>query len=445
MTPRLAVHLSTHQLPELQRAARAMLRRPLITAASDVDFRLVRRWETVLRNEFGQKLGYRLDVSRSSARLLRRPVTVSRHRGARLDTGRQLPRWAYVYMCLVLAAIEQPGQQVLASELVTRIEQAARGDNRLRIDSTEYAQRRGFRDAVRFLEQQGVLTVRDGDVERLLADGQVLFDIDRDAAAMCMVASPSILREVTTIDDFVSEPTPTSMDARRRLARQRLNRRMLDQPVVMLVDLDDDETELAWRNRRREADNISRLTGCAIELRREGLALVEHPTDPIGDRRFPGGDGVAHAALLWLDGLVEASETDEMDEMDEMDETDEIDEGDGAPALDGSSSARAGLFRHIDEERVESCWRSVVADYGHRFGKASIERPDRFRSGCAELLERFGLARITHEGMEISAFANRFRATATFVDRGARESHGDPHGDPHGGDGRGRIEQTALF
>jgi uncharacterized protein (TIGR02678 family) len=435
MTPRLAVHLSTHQLPELQRAARAMLRRPLITAASDVDFRLVRKWETVLRNEFGQKLGYRLDVSRSSARLLRRPVTVSRHRGARLDTGRQLPRWAYVYMCLVLAAIEQPGNQVLASELVTRIEQGARGDNRLRIDSTEYAQRRGFRDAVRFLEKQGVLTVRDGDVERLLADGQVLFDIDRDTAAMCMVASPSILREVTTIDDFVSEPTPTSMDARRRLARQRLNRRMLDQPVVMLVDLDDDETELAWRNRRREADNISRLTGCAIELRREGLALVEHPTDPIGDRRFPGGDGVAHAALLWLDGLVEASEDYELDEIDE------IDEGDGAPALDGSSSARAGLFRHIDEERVESCWRSVVADYGHRFGKASIERPDRFRSGCAELLERFGLARITHEGMEISAFANRFRATATFVDRGARESDGDAHV----GDGRGRIEQTALF
>jgi uncharacterized protein (TIGR02678 family) len=403
MTPRLAVHLSTHQLPELQRAARALLRTPLITASSDADFRLVRKWESVLRNEFGQKLAYRLDVSRSAARLLRRSVTVSRHRGARLETGRPLTRWAYTYMCLTLAAIEQPGHQVLASELLSRIEQGARGDDRLRLDTTEYAQRRGFRDAVRFLEHQGVLTVRDGDVEHLLADGQVLFDIDRDAAAMCMVASPSILRDVSTIEDFVTEPSATSIEGQRRLARHRLNRRMIDQPAVLLTDLDDDEAELAWRNRRREADNITRLTGCAIELRREGLALIDHPTDPIGDRRFPGSDGVAHASLLWLDLLAETC---------------------------ASGAAVADPARRVDAERADESWLSVVADYGHRFGKASLERPERFRADCVELLDRFGLARVTADGMEVSAFANRFRATATMV---------DPGGSP------ALAEQTAMF
>lgn len=403
MTPRLAVHLSDHQLPEMQRAARVLLRNPLVTAGSGPDFRLIRKWETVLRNEFGQKLAYRLDVSRSAARLLRRPATVSRHRGARLDSGRRLTRWAYVYLCLVLAAVEQPGQQVLASELLARIEQSVRGDERLQLDSTEYAQRRAFRDAVRYLEQTGVLAVRDGDVESLLADGQVLFDIDRDAAAMCMVASPSILREVETIDDFVAEPAPTTMDGRRRRARQRLNRRLLDQPVVMLDDLDEDEAELAWRNRRREAENIARLTGCSVELRREGLALVDHAIQPISDRRFPASDAVAHAALLCLDALIGA-----------------IEEGDRASGNGEVADGDPRTHRHIEQDVVDRCWQSIIDSYGSRFGKASSERPERFRAECIDLLERFRLVRPASGGLDVSAFANRFRARATLADPRSR-------------------------
>ncbi len=80
MNARLAVHLAPHQLPELQRAARALLRHPLITSLQRDDFRLILKWELALRNEFGQKLGYRLDVSRSAARLLRRPASLTSER-----------------------------------------------------------------------------------------------------------------------------------------------------------------------------------------------------------------------------------------------------------------------------------------------------------------------------------------------------------------------------
>ena len=70
MNARLAVHVPPQQLPEMQRAARALLRSPLLTARVGEEFRLVLKWETVLRTEFAQKLGYRLDVSRTAARLL---------------------------------------------------------------------------------------------------------------------------------------------------------------------------------------------------------------------------------------------------------------------------------------------------------------------------------------------------------------------------------------
>lgn len=301
---RIAAQLAPHQLGELQRAARLLLRRPLVTSKDPEAFALVRRWEQVLGNEFSQKFGYRLDVSRTSARLLRRPASLSSHRAARLPNGRPMSRWGYVYFALVLAALEQPGRQVLASELLDRMEQRARGDEHLTLDSREYAQRKGFSDAVKYLGCLGVLTVRDGDVDSIVDDGQVLFDIDRDAAAMCLVASPSILREVTTVDDFIVAPTGGSTAVRSTSARQRLNRRLIDQPVVSVDDLDDDEYQLAWRNRRREAENISRLTGCDVELRAEGMALIDVTVEPISGERFPGNDSVAHASLLWLDRML---------------------------------------------------------------------------------------------------------------------------------------------
>lgn len=418
---RLAVHLPPHQLPDLQRAARCLLRTPLVTVDAGADFRLIRRWEIVLRNEFSQKLGFRLDVSRSAARLLRRPATISPHRGAHLETGRELTRWAYVYLCLTLAAIEEPGHQILASELVTRIEQSTRGDERLRVDLTEHTQRKALRDSIRFLGQIGVLSVRDGDVDDLVSDGQVLFDIDRDAAAMCMVASPSILREVSSIDDFLREPSAGTMEARRRVSRQRLNRRMIDQPMVTLADLDPDETDLAWRNRRREAENIARLTGCTIELRREGVALIDHPTHPISGRSFPATDSIAHAALLYLDALVAT-----------------VEHGVGQMVdIDPSDEAADHVHRPVDSATADACWDAVIDSYGDRFAKSAREQPESFRSECHRLLEQFALLRPAHDGSSgapdspdnallVSAFARRFRARPELVGQSGSAARSQP-------------------
>lgn len=406
MNARLAVHLPPHQLPEFQRAARALLRSPLITARENGDFRLVLKWEGVLRNEFAQKLGYRLDVSRTAARLLRRAASLTASRGAQLATGRLLSRWAYVYLCLTLAALEQPGHQVLASELLTRITQLARGDARLQLDSTEYVQRRAFRDAVRYLEQIGVLTVRDGDVDLLVSDGQVLWDIDRDAAAMCMVASPSVLRSVSTVEDFIAEPTPGDSDGRSRRARHLLNRRMIDQPLVVLADLSADEADLAWRNRRREADNITRLTGCEVELRREGLALVDHPQQPIAAAPFPGSTAVAHAALLWLTALLELAAPQRDDAGD-----------DG----DGEDGSEARLVAVHPAGAADAAWTAMLEEYAPRLSQDAREQPDKFRSEVFALLQRFGLVSAHPRGVAVAAFANRYRAEPTLVDAPATD------------------------
>lgn len=426
MSARLAVHLPPHQLPELQRAARALLRSPLLTARDD-EFRLVLRWENVLRNEFGQKLGYRLDVSRSAARLLRRPASTIDTRGAYIErNGRHLGRWGYVYLCLTLAALEQPGHQVVASELLSRITNLARGDERLALDTTEYSQRRAFRDAVRYLEQVGVLTVRDGDVESLLQEGEVLWDVDRDAAAMCMVATPSILRSVSSVEDFVAEPLPSGIEARRRRARHLLNRRMLDQPVVVAADLDSDELELAWRNRRREAENISRLTGCEVELRREGVALIEHPVHPMGRSRFPGSDNVSHAALLWLTELLHrAAPAEPAEPFDHVN-------AHGETAEDGVELVAPPVVRSPTGDRlvtavdVDAAWTTVLDQHGERLGKDAREHPDRVRAAAEEVLRRFGLVVPGPRDWRVRAAANRYRADPVVVAQGPTDFVDDP-------------------
>ncbi len=190
MNARLAIHLAPHELPEVQRAARTLLGHPLVTTMypSADALPMIRRWENVLRNEFAQRFGYRLDVGRSSARLLRRPSSLTDQRPALRPNGRPHSPWAYSFMCLALAVAEQAGRQILASELVERIEQRARGDEALPVDLTVHAQRRALVDSLDLLDRLGVITARDGQIESLMTEGQVLFDIDREALSRCMVA-----------------------------------------------------------------------------------------------------------------------------------------------------------------------------------------------------------------------------------------------------------------
>ena len=90
--------------------------------------------------------------------------------------------------------------------------QRRRGDARLALDAREYVQRRAFSDAVRYLEHLGVLTVRDGDVDTIVDEGQVLFDIDRERGGdVPRRLAFSVLRDVPRVDDFIaSRRRPTS-------------------------------------------------------------------------------------------------------------------------------------------------------------------------------------------------------------------------------------------
>jgi uncharacterized protein (TIGR02678 family) len=301
---------------ELNRAVRTLLRRPLLLNDADGadEFRLVRRHAAELRSWFDANTGWRLQVDSEVARLVKLAAThedashPAREPRTRLPFGRR----RYVLMCLALGVLERGDPQITLGSLAEGVILAA-GDERLaragvtfRLSGRE--ERGDLVAVVRLLLELGVLARVAGDEEAFVREtGDALYDIERRVLAV-LVASP---RGPSTIgaSDFESrleqlsaEPLPSTEDLRNRAVRQRLTRRMLDDPVVYYDELS--PTELAYLTTQRAAmiKRISALTGLMAEVRAEGIAMVD-PNDELTDVRMPeiGTDG--HVALLITEHL----------------------------------------------------------------------------------------------------------------------------------------------
>lgn len=394
-TARVAVQLEPDQLEEMQRAARLLLAHPLITASWPGSGSLiaVRRWETVLRAEFDRVLGYRLEVGRTCARLYRRPATLVATRGPRTRTDRPLGPLACSFLCLALAAAEGLGEQTTASQIAEEVQRLRAGDEGLLVDFTLYDQRRAFVDALGWLEVRGVLVLRDGEADAWLSsdgEGDALYDLDRDIVSRLLVNAPSVLRDVDTVEDFLREPLGPSDEAHIRRLRHQIGRRIVGEPVVSLVDLDEDQLAHLRRRRGRIVRDLEQLTGCIVEVRAEGVALIDD--GDLSAEPFPGSGTETQAALLWGAELSRASTS--------------------APVgADGSSNdAAPNPWRPVAITEADAAWGRVVAGYRARFKTEYRDDPSRLRPVVERSLQRFGLLAVDPDGsLRCHAALDRYR------------------------------------
>jgi len=393
--PRTAAQLDAAELEEFQRAARLLLAHPLITSRWPRPGALtaVRRWELPLRAEFERVLRYPLDIGPGCARLTRRSGSLSPHRGARTRTGRPFSPWAYAYLCLVLAAIESLGDQTTVSQLSDTVVRLTAGDEAVPVDLTLYAQRRAFVDAVAWLEERGVIELRDGGAEQWLAaaqsGGDALYDIDVDAASRLMVSSPSVLREVEAAADFLVERYPPGEAGEQARLRHRMARLVVERPVVYRAELAEDER--AWLGNRRGqlVADLERLTGCVVESRAEGLALIDADVEPLSGDAFPNRGAVAHAALLLAEHLVAGAVEDP-----------------GLPAVG----------RLVTTAEADRLWAGIVEGYRSRFTSEYRDDPDRLRREAVDLLARLDLVVPVDGGLVVRPALARFRPEVTLPD-----------------------------
>jgi uncharacterized protein (TIGR02678 family) len=315
VTSALTDAVAATRAADQRRAARALLRRPLLRAdgpQADV-FALVARYARELREWFDRETGWRLQVGAEVARLHKVAADEDATHPA-VDIARKLPfgRRRYVLVCLALAALERSDSQITLGRLAEHIVVAAADPAFVAAGVVFTLDRRDERAdlvaVVRLLLDLGVL-VRVAGEEQSFVDhaGDVLYDVQRrvTASLLTSVRGPSMVQADNfgaRLAELTAELPATTDDLRNRSIRHRLTRILLDEPVLYYDRLAEDERAYLTSQRAQICARITAFTGLVAEVRAEGIAMVD-PADELSDVRMPetGTDG--HVTLLVAERL----------------------------------------------------------------------------------------------------------------------------------------------
>ncbi|MCX4515089.1 TIGR02678 family protein [Streptomyces sp. NBC_01619] len=321
MTAPLAEVLDGQHAADLRKAARALLKQPLLLARGRYadEFRLVRRHASELREWFDRNTGWSLQVDAEAARLRKIPgVLTDPTHPAREATRAASPftRRRYVLLCLALAALERSEAQIALGRLADQIVLDAADPQLVDVGIEFTLDRRDERldlaAVVRLLLSLGVLRRVAGDEEAYVSGaGDVLYDVERRVLAGLLATrrGPSTVHAESFDDrlhELVAETALDSDELRFRALRRHLTRRLLDDPVLYYDELTDAELGYLTRQRGFLTARITELTGLVPEVRAEGIAMVD-PDDDLTDVRMPEQGTHGHITLLLAEHLAAAT------------------------------------------------------------------------------------------------------------------------------------------
>lgn len=298
-----------HQREAIRSALRALLAQPLM-GPGHAEFANVRRHAEPLREWFQREAGWTLAVDREGARLHKRP--------GRLDDATRgladFDRRRYVLLCLVCTVLERAEVQISLRDLGDQLLRLAADPDLVasgfRFELRTQVERRELVAVCRRLLSLGVLERVAGDEEHftgeVAAQGDALYDIQRRVLAgmLAGVRGPSTwpkdaapVELEARLHSLVDEHVADSDEGRRTAIRHRLARRLLDDPVVYLDDLDEAERTYFINQRGPLAARLAEATGLVAEQRAEGLALVDEDGE-LTDVAMPSEGTDAHVTLL---------------------------------------------------------------------------------------------------------------------------------------------------
>ncbi|GAB7046576.1 TIGR02678 family protein [Catenuloplanes indicus] len=266
----------------------------LVSGRDDAAIATVRRHETAVREAL-HRLGWLLVVDRDFVRLMKTPPV---RRDAWAATGPKPLTGAWFF--LLVAAAESMPSRVGIGQLVTAARTAAaEAGVPARDDRPE---RHAILAALKMLDARGVVETIDGDIDEFLRgdDAPVLLAVHHHRLVHVIANFPPadpVTDPADWLDLAEREPDPA----------RRMRRRLVDDTAVYTVDLDTDEAD--WMSRRVRGDDgqpLAEAFGLHLERRVEGAAFVVpdgafRTRADLGDRPFPAGGTIPHAALLTCD------------------------------------------------------------------------------------------------------------------------------------------------
>ncbi|MDY7541149.1 MULTISPECIES: TIGR02678 family protein [unclassified Cryobacterium] len=311
--------MSVSAVDDRQRAARMLLRTPLIRSTDEERYRLVRRHAGDLAEWFDINTGWALHVDSEVVRLDREPATVTdaTHPFAARRGGVPFSRRRYVMLMLSLSVLERSDSQIALGRLAEQVLVAATVPELVaagfvfELGSRE--ERSDLVAAVQLLLEWGVLARVAGDEADFVQNtGDALYDVSRRVLSQLLVTrrGPSTIgattlgARTTAMRDRGTAPTA---DLRNLRLRHSLTRRLLDDPVLYLDELDDDETAYLRGQRAAICRRITEFTGLVAEIRLEGIAMVDFDDD-LSDVRMPEKGTEGHVTLLLAEFLARCGE-----------------------------------------------------------------------------------------------------------------------------------------
>ncbi len=381
-----------HATAERRRAARALLRSPLLHAdgpGAD-DYRLVRRHRAELERMFADGLGYRLVVEPGAARLFKTGLGRDATRPLLRRNSRAFTPRGYALLCLAIAALSRGKSQLLVDELVAQVRSAA-VDAGLDVDLDAIADRRALYAAFSALVDVGVLHERDGDLEHWAEQRTAsLLDVRRDRLALLIAASLGGVRGADELLDVAALPSAAGG------ARVAVRRRLVETPVLSIDELTEEQAEWWRRGRNRERDWFSERLGLDLELRAEGAVAVD-PAGELSDLEFPGGGSARQLALLLMERLAEALR----------------------PAARESAAADR-VWRRAAPELVAAASAEVLAEWGAGFKKSHRQDTAAALTEARAVLVAMGLVRVEKDGAWlVHAAGARYTVRASITEAGA--------------------------
>ena len=283
-------------LPEASAETAAALRRLAVTpwlviGRDDEAIAAVRRNLPAIRETLA-RLGWVLIVERDFIRLRKSPPI----RRDAWSADAPLPLQASWFFLLVAGA-ESVAPRIALAQLVSAA-RAAAADAGLAV-THDLSERRAIVRALRMLDDRGVVMQVDGDVDGFIENEQapVLLAVyhSRLAHVIAHFGSADPVADPTLwLEQVEREPDPA----------RRMRRRLVDDIVVHVADLDDAEAD--WLSRRVRGDDggpLAAAFGLRLERRAEGAAFVVPDEafrflNELGPTPFPAPGTVPHAALL---------------------------------------------------------------------------------------------------------------------------------------------------
>ncbi|MGK2939341.1 MAG: TIGR02678 family protein [Solirubrobacteraceae bacterium] len=292
---------------ERGRALRALLERQAL-GPDDTELVLVRRHREVLAGLLRDHLGATLAVTVDGAHLTKQvrlcearplplPARTRAERQRPIDQRRTLGPRAALVLCLVCGVLERRGwTQVPLGALAEEVIVHARALD-IDVDWKSRADRLALADAVDLLAGLHAMRLRAGEAGVIDDEDEAFYDVDRRRLAL-LLADPVRCAEATAPEDLEA-PRETGADLAGRARGQRLLRRLVEDPVVYLDELDDDDRAYFLAQRARLERIAGELTGLAVERRREGTVLLGTGRE-LTDRPFPARGHTKQLALLLL-------------------------------------------------------------------------------------------------------------------------------------------------